>query len=90
MLGPCFQFNSERVREGSEATLQIHSDDRREPLPLGSPQPHRKDKVVTAPAHTAFTEMVTDPHSLPSPWDQMGVTLTRPCSAGAESWWRPL
>lgn len=77
VLGPCLQFNSERVREGSEATLQIHSDGRREPLPLGSPQPHRKDKVVTAPAHTASTEMVTAPHSPHSPWDQMGVTLIR-------------
>lgn len=78
VLGPCLQFNSERVKEGSEATLQIHSDGRREPLPLGSPQPHRKDKVVTAPAYTAFTEMVTAPHSPHSPWDQMGVTLIRP------------
>lgn len=78
VLGQCLQFNSERVKEGSEATLQIHSDGRREPLPLGSPQPHRKDKVVTAPAHTASTEMVTAPHSPHSPWDQMGVTLIRP------------
>lgn len=89
MLGPCLQFNSERVKEGSEATLQIHSDGGREPLPLGSPQPHTKD-MVTDPAHTAFTEMVTASHSPHSPWDQMGVMLTWPCSDGAESWWRPL
>lgn len=65
-----------REVEWSKVPPQIHSNGRKESLPLcSSSSAPQKGKAAAAPAHPAFTEAATAPAPPSQPSDQYGTKM---------------